>query len=312
MEEYNDKFLKAFKKLLHEMQKVDDSKGISKLLKIFNKLDVNKLAIKYYDEMSKFSDQIMSLDKSMYNQSVMLPSGINLSEFINKVDDEVSKRLMSYVKIMLILSEIITKQLKIQKIAKMKAKAESTTESDKKSEIVFNPYEGIGGDKEYGVDEMFNGVELKVPDATPNFSTLAELVGLDKMVDLEKLTEELQNMNESSIDEATNNIKNMMGGNIDDNTTKTITSMLASISKELKTKDLKSGNIFDNLSEIANVVAEKMKPDVDNGNLDVKKLWDSTKQLATKCKDGDTDGFNPMEMLSEIVGKQFDEKNKEK
>jgi len=301
MDDYKSKFLKAFKKLLTDMRKFEDSKSIEKMLKVFDKLDTKKLAAKYYEKMKEYSDDIMNLNLKMYDNDVQLPSGIKLSKFMNNLpDDKLQHKYMSYVKLIFILSEIINKESNIVQ-----------SESNASESQEFNPYEGIGGDKEFGVDEMFNGVdELKV-EGTPGFGSLAKLVGIDKMMDLDKLTEELQNMDEEQVSNATENIKNMMGGNIDDKTSQTITNMLNSISSELKNKDLKNGNIFDNLSDIASIVANKMKPDVENGNVDVKSLWESTRKLASKCKSDVEDelganGINPLDLLSDMVGKEFD------
>lgn len=300
MDDYKSKFLKAFKKLLSDMRKFEDSKSIDKMLKVFEKLDTKKLAVKYYEKMKEYSNDIMNLNIKMYDNDVQLPSGIKLSKFMTSLpDDKLKHKYMSYVKLIFILSEIINKESKV-------VKSEEISES-----LEFNPYEGVGGDKEYGVDDMFSGVEELKVEGTPGFGSLAKLVGIDKMMDLDKLTEELQNMDEEQVSTATENIKNMMGGNIDDKTSKTITDMLNSISSELKNKDLKNGNIFDNLSDIASIVANKMKPDVENGNVDVKSLWESTRKLASKCKSDveeemGANGINPLDLLSEMVGKEFD------
>lgn len=194
---------------------------------------------------------------------------------------------------------------------------EDTAKQNEEKPLEFNPFEGVGGDaKEYGVKGMFDAVgEYKTEK--PGLSSMANLIGADKLLNLEELTDQLKNMDKKDIDEATQNIQKLMGSNMDQKTSHAIRDMLGSISSELKTRNLKEGNLFDNLTSIANTVAEGMRPKIDRGELDVKDLWASTQNLADRCKEevggaGLPGGLNPMDFFSGMVGNQENLNNPEK
>ena len=315
MEEYKEKFLTTFEKFIKEVYKVYKTKDTEKVLKAFNKFDVMKLSSKYFSNMEKYSEQILEMNDSMFSKSVILLPGIDLSKVWPLLNSEKKKRFFVYVKMLYILSEVLSKEnslLSLQQSSENNtevATIDQTDSSNNQSSSTFDPYEGVGENTGYDVETMYNNVDKFKQSNGPDIGNIAELVGLDKMLDLDDLTNQLKNMDGDAIDEATKNIQGMMGGNMDDQTMSAITSMLGSISSELKTVDMKSGNIFDNLSNIANVVADKMKPQIDSGEIDIKNLWKSTKSLASKCKEdsGNGSGVNPMEILSNMVDNHMGE-----
>ena len=308
MEEYKEKFLATFEKFIKEIYKVNKTKDIEKILKAFSKFDVTKLSKKYFLNMEKYSEKILEMDDSMFTTSIILLPGIDLSKIWTTLNSDKKQRFFVYIKMLYILSEVLLKENE-QHVHNQEdtSSISHTDDSNNNSSSTFDPYEGVGDDTGYDVETMFNNVKKYDQSGKPSFENIAELVGLDKMLDLEDLTNQLKNMDGDAIDEATKNIQGMMGGNMDDKTMSAITGMLGSISNELKTVDMKSGNIFENLSSIANVVADKMKPQIDSGEIDVKNLWQSTRSLASKCQenDGNTSGVNPMEILSSMVDSQM-------
>jgi hypothetical protein len=301
MEDYKKQFVSTLKKFMTDLQSTKSSKGIDKVLTVFDKLDPVKVSKKVYKNISKYSEKIKAKDDSLFNESVVVLPDVDVTDFWSHASKNKKDKFWVYLNMLLILSELLVKNLNTKNTSNNSKNNTQNVES-------FNPYEGVGNDnnEEYGVDDMFTGVDKLDPSkVAPSLTNLAGLVGLDKMLNLDELTKQLQNMDENDIDEATKNINSMLGDNIDESTTSTISEMLSSISKELKNNDMKSGNLFENLSNIANVVADKMQTKINSGDVNVADLWASTKTLASKCKTGSNDSVNPVEFLSGMMEKQY-------
>ena len=186
--------------------------------------------------------------------------------------------------------EVVTEPLK-------EVATETQITKASKEPFVFDPYVGIGNvatDNDYGVEEMYASLANMPDEETsvgPGLESIANIIGLNKMIDFDGLSEQLRNMKSEDIDNATNNIKEMLGNGVDENTANMIGSMLMDISDEMKTKDLGIGSGFKNIMSIAESVAGKMKPKIQNGELDINNLMNSTQAFATSCKD---ENGNPM------------------
>ena len=132
------------------------------------------------------------------------------------------------------------------------------------------------------------------------------MVGIDKMLNLGELTEQLKNMKKEDIDEATNSIKCLLGN--DDNTSNLVSDMLMNIQDELKKENISNGNPLDNIVKIAESVASKMKPKMDEDGVDMNKLWQSTQNLANQCanENGNSlfgNGNNPFDLKKSVTSK---------
>jgi hypothetical protein len=175
----------------------------------------------------------------------------------------------------------------------------------------FNPYVGVGvNSQEYGVDQMFSGPKLLADQAAPGVSSMAKMLGIDKMINMDDLSNQLKNISKKDIDDATANIKTLLGNDIDQGTTNMIADMLNDITDELKNENVAKGDALDNIVKIAESVAQKMMPKIDKNQIDMKKVWNSTKNLADNYKDKDgkpmfAGNSNPLAMLTGFMDSQM-------
>ncbi len=114
-------------------------------------------------------------------------------------------------------------------------------------------------------------------------------------------------MKKEDIDEATNSIKSLLGNNVDDNTSNLISDMLTNIKDELQKEDMSSGNPLDSIVKIAESVASKIKPKIEEDGIDMTQLWNSTQTLANQCKDQNGNdlfggNMNPFELVNQMMG----------
>lgn len=318
MEEYNTRFKETLHKFVKEVHKVAKSKNTEKILSVFHKLKMDKTQEKILTNIGPYSDQIKNRDEKMFDNKIILIPGINLNTVWKKMSDSQKTKCWLYLKILYILSEICTTNVSTMgdkilqtdtNVASETTTDNTETESSNKnveetdtenndSSLKFNPYEGIGNNNEkYNVQDMFSGVEKLGNVEKPSLDSLVKTFGVDKFAELEKLQDQLKNMNDGDIESATQNIQSLMGDNVDKNTLNTL---LTNVANELKNTDMSKGNIFENLSNIAENVTKNMRTKIDNNEIDIKSLYKSTNDLASKCTGGNPN-MNPMSLIKTMI-----------
>ena len=174
----------------------------------------------------------------------------------------------------------------------------------------FNPYIGVGENKrEYGLNELLSGPKLLPDQTAPGVEGMAGLLGLDKMVNMEDLSNQLKNISKEQIDQAAQSIKSMLG-DVDEGTSGMIDSMLNDITDELANENMSDGNPINNLVKIAESVAQKMMPKIDSKKVDMRKVWSSTRDIASKCQDKNGNSLfdgpnNPLSIVTSLMEKKM-------
>ncbi len=282
-------------KFISDLHRYYPSEGTDAFLKQFKELDMPKVIDVFYNKMKSVEDKLNKKDDSIFNEvSFVLLPGIDITVIWKNLTQIRKEKVWTYLQILYIQCDILL--------------SKNTPE--------FDPYKGVGvgnNKDNYSVEEMFSGVNNMPPAEKPGISSVTNLLGINKMLNLDKLSNELKNMSKDDIDEATNNIKNLLGSHVDDKTTNLISNMLSSINEELK-KDNSSSqtNPLDNIFKIAETVADKIKPSIQQDGIDMNKLWSSTQNLATKCKDDKGNpvfgnGPNPFDMLTKMMNGNMNE-----
>ncbi len=141
------------------------------------------------------------------------------------------------------------------------------------------------------------------PDA-PGLESMIRMTGLDKTIDIGKLTEQLKNMTDEDINEATNQIKSFMGDKIDSRNSEFIGDMLSKISNELKSSPVGTDPLKHILG-ISEKVSKQMEPSVANGSIDLNSLLNSSQALSKGMTDKSgkpifSEGSNPFDMLTKM------------
>lgn len=178
--------------------------------------------------------------------------------------------------------------------------------------IGFNPFIGVGENKEnYGVNDLLSGPKLLPDQTSPGIDGVTKLLGIDKILNLEDLSKQLKNITKEQIDQAKNSIRSLLG-DVDENTSEMIDLMLNDITDELKKEDISKGHPINNLVKIAECVAHRMMPKIDPKKVDMNKVWNSTKNIASKCYDKDGkpifDGpNNPLSIVTTLMEKQMNQ-----
>ncbi len=170
----------------------------------------------------------------------------------------------------------------------------------------IDPFLGVGTSGDFSIEQMLEATKdmPKGPDA-PGIGSMAKMFGVDKMFNMEELSKQLKNINKSEIDEATKNIQKLLGSNVDENTSDMIGTILSDITDHLKTSDLSNGDPIQNIINIAEKVAQKAIPKIDQNKVDMKKIFESTQNLANNYKDQNGNPLmgngNPLSMLTSLL-----------
>lgn len=127
---------------------------------------------------------------------------------------------------------------------------------------IFNPFIGVGNDRtDYSVNDMFTGGPLPNKQNVTIDSVLS-MLGVDKMFDEKKLNEELKNIGEDQINEATDRIVSMLGASNNQEVKEVCNVLIKDIVQNFKENGI--GNVSDTLKRVAenakkNIEINKMK-----------------------------------------------------
>jgi len=278
MEKYLDKFKGTLYKFLCDLNRYHLTEGVTKILKNFDKLKIFDIAARYHDIIDKIKNDVESKNEKIFQTPLLLLPGVNISNIWNHLIKGQKQRIWMYIDMLYILGDIIIKQEH------------------------FNPYVGIGGNNEnYNVNDMFSGIK----NINEEDIGSTNMFGLDKMINFDELSEQLDKMDPKKIDEAAENINNMLGsGDGNNQTSNLIKGMLSEIKKEFKNTDIKNGNPVKNLMKVANSVATKMQNDVNPEQM--QELMRNTQNITRNITDDNGNqifngNMNPMSMMTNLL-----------
>jgi hypothetical protein len=316
-------------KLLQEILscEIDIEKKGSLIKKIFMLLDI------YYDYLKSHDKKIFSLYSKQDGKIVkitVIPK-VDIGSIWNKLSIESQDKIWLYLKYMYIHSSQMidtsgnsNNVINTDKIATLRA---SLTKGQKElyeefwnkfpdNKIVpkptFNPYVGVGENKsDYSVNDILSGPKLLKDQVEPGIGGITYLLGLDKIINMEDLSNQLKNVTKEQIEEATKCIKSFLG-DVDENTSDMLSLMLTDIKEELSKENATSAgnNPIESFFKIADSVAHRVLPKIDPKKVDMKKILNSTKNIANKCQDANGNPLfsgpnNPLSFLTGMIEREM-------
>ena len=313
MDQHYKNFVTTFYKFIYDLNRYVPNDGCKQTLEIYTKLDMAKVIFRLYNLLKKNENDINNKNENIFNNTFVILPGIDISEYWSKLIKGQKEKIWTYLTILLLETDLLVNSDK-EKPLEMKQEPVLEIESSippSQKKLEFDPFVGVGSNDNTGfsVDQMFSSVptmEEDKPDG-PGIETIASIIGIDKMINMEELSNQLKNMKEDDIENATKSIKEYLGTNVDEKTTNLISDMLTSIKEEMNKGDIKNGNPLKTIMSIAETVAGKMRPSVENNGIDMAQLLNTTQAFANQCKDKDGkpmfDGkMNPFMMINQLAG----------
>jgi len=330
MEQHYKNFVTTLYTFMEALNRYYPNENIQKFISVYDKLDISKVIFKIAIVTKEHQVFITEKNSQMFNQSCFILPEIDLSAHWQKLSTGQKNKVWTYLQILSIESEFLInydksktttstsiplnpppmpEETSVQSSTTATTVTKSPEEPAVKKPLEFNPYVGIGSnDQSYGVEDMYSANPSLAEDkpSAPGIGSVISMLGVDKMINMEDLSNQLKNMKKEDIDTATNTIRSFLGPNVDENTTTLISDMLTGITTELKLKDLSNGDPLSNIMKIAETVATKMQPQMIEKGIDMSALLNSTQNLANQCKDDKGNPIfggenNPFSMLSQLT-----------
>jgi len=248
-----------------------------------------KVIPRFLKAIRKVEVKLSVRDETAFSSSLSILPGIDINTYWSSIPQDERNNFWTLLQRLYVAAEMMASESKGSQSETTKDLVnDMITDINKHSNtefLQFNPFTGISNENEnsnLSIDELYDP-NIKIPGLEQQEGS--SIPGLGSLIDLDQLKGQLANMNQEDLDKATDTIKQLLGSDIDDKTSDTISDMLSSITTELKNTDLDKGDPIKNIFKIANSVANKMKGKIDTDGLNVQNLMNSTKTLAGKCMD---------------------------
>lgn len=344
MQENHDLFIACLILLLDIIKNKTDNINASKLLQDFNdtKVDINRQGLiikKIFMLIDIYFDLLKSRDIKLFNlytkhkgkvvKVTVIPS-IDIGSVWDKLDNCDQNNIWKYIEYMYISSSHMVNAsgntnnvVNLNKINEFESSLvfnknnifDEFWEKFPTSTLITNnnildPYIGVGKNiSEYGIDDLLSGPQLLPDQTAPGVDGITKLFGIDRLLNIEGLTEQLKNITKEQIEQASISLKSLLG-DVDENTSEFIDLMLTDITEQLNNKDIKGGSPINNLFKIAECVAQKIAPVVERNGIDMTKVYDQTKNMASKCCDEKGNPMfsgpnNPISMITNMMEAQM-------
>lgn len=256
--------------------------------------DQGKIIKKIYKTVTQYLDKLLAepnSDITMFSERnsdgkiVTIIPGLDLNLVVKHFSEEELTMFWGYFYVVYISAVKMITEINSHKknskvweaIPKIQERIQKLGLTSGKDSKLFNPYVGLTGDTATDINSLFSNVGggiINDPSAMTPEGLLAKL-GIENMLDLEKIKDQLNNIKEEDKQEAVKNIVNLLGANGDSDITDICSQLVGGIVEELKTNGLKD------MFSTAQAVTSKL-----GQNLDKNKMKKTAKQLGSFVKNG--------------------------
>lgn len=315
MESYLSEYFTGMVKFMEVLGAKEDTGSVNKFYVKFTtgKLNVGKVMLRMMKLTKPSWSRIVAKDETLFDNKFSIVPGVDLNKLWSKLDNDKKGNVWKYLEFLHLVAECYVQMTTTGKVdaEKMTKEVKQVKESNKVTEVTkvtktkpkpleFNPYEGVGGDGDFGVDDLLTGdlpPEENEEGGGPslfNPSMLASAAGLGNVFDGEKLKEQLGSLTPEEINKAKSSIKKALAGK-NDKVADVLGGMLDDVTDQLAKEDLSKGNPLQNIMKVAESIAGKLKPKMEKHGVTAGELFMSAKSLATSA--GNAKGPSMMESL---------------
>ena len=261
---YKERLVKSCDKVLDSYRKENSSFDEGKIIK-----KIYKIVKKNVNLIDEKNGELFTL-KDDENRIITLIPGIDIGLVYNYFDENELISFWQYMYLMLLSSIKMINQANTEN----KKENDAINELLKKMEIditktgvtvngmMFNPFVGIGQENNsYSINELYTeemkGIDnSKVPSV--GIDMVLQSLGVDKMLNMDKLNDQLKNISENDVKEATKNITELLGAQ-DESVKGVCDKLVKSIVKNLKKNGLT--NMVDTLQAVTSEIEHDMDKD---------------------------------------------------
>jgi hypothetical protein len=274
---YYNKYIENMHKFISDLDRYYSTEGTRIFLEKYTSLNFEKV-IKRFNAITKnVKDRIKTKDITLFDNEFKILPGIDLRIIWQNLIHGQKEKVWVYLNIMQTLGE-------------------SALKEQYGTDLEFNPYLGIGNDtKDFTIDKL--NADISMPDNNNSKLDLniVSSMGLDKMIDVNKFKDELVGMTNEDISNVSDNIEDILGTNINDDTKKSISNMITNIRDKVKTNKTQLSSV----SDLANIITSEsgnIKSEFEKNPQEFEKLWSSAQNIVKNV------GFDPMSMMNNVFG----------
>jgi hypothetical protein len=278
-----------------------------KIIKMFDTLKIQSIVLRFYQILKKHEGNLKTHNENLFKDDLILLPGLNVTSIWKQLTPKRKKKVFAYLNLLYVLSDLIAKVDK-----NLDNIEEDKSDKNSKKQLEFNPYDGVGGDEkeQFSLEHLYSG-----PDTLPTLednSSSGAVAGLGMLMggsglgnlNMNEIKNELRNITDEDITEATSGLRDMLNANSDDKTSNLFNSVIENITAELRTNDLKNGDPFQNIINVAQNIATKMQGKISPE--DMTHLMNSTTTMAQKYADDFGVGEhtdNPEKLMEQLLNK---------
>ncbi len=245
--------------------------------------------------------------KNEEGATVTIIPGLDMGLIANLMTDEELENLWDYMYMMYISSVSVISLFNEHKKGKvtdiiphMKARVLKSGILHKGAGMT-NPFIGLaselGSDKQYDVDTMFENVDSIQAPTGDLMDNLFEMSGVEKLVDIKQLNEQLKNVKQEDIEEATKSITKMLGAENDKDVAEVCGTLVGGIVEDLKENaDKGIQGMLETAKKVSQTVGQK---------IDRAKMGKTVDKLASFMKDGESNLKNMKDDKGNPIGEKI-------
>lgn len=292
-EQHYVNFVSTFYKFLYDCNRYTPNESITKVLEVYKDLDMTKIIFRTHKLLKNIEIQINNNDSSIFDNELFILPSFDFSQCYKQMNTNQKKKMFMYLNMLLLQTDIFYETPK-----------ETIIETKEPQE--FNPYVGVGNSNQnYSVNDILSSIPSIDEDDNSSggglggIESVMKLMGLDKMINMQEITNKLNNMTDIDLEEATTNVKLAFG--IEDNTAKAI--FIESMVSDL-TNEIKNNNGAITLPHLINTMGSKMQESINESGVDMKDLAQSANHFIKTQGNNpqfNTGGINPMKMLEKLT-----------
>lgn len=312
LEYVNKEFVQTLYNFVNDIHIYTGNENAKLFLKIFQKLKMDKIIRRFCEVVGKYGDAITEHNETIFSAPFKVLPDIDISEIWPQLNTKQKGKLWIYLEVLYMTANMLNQETEIYTETSSSENVENKVKEFKPViknnddnvivELGFNPYTGITSDNDVSVTDLCSSIKIEEECKPMNISTLTKSLGLEKMLKLDSLVQKLKEIDPEEIDNATENLKNVMKTNEDDKTSNLIADIIGDVAKELKSDKLDSSDPLENIIRIAERVSKNMGSRMSDDGITAESMLSLAQNLSSKCNNGQQPNIDPMKIFGSILG----------
>lgn len=300
----HDRLRKACSELKHGFSGNDSDYDQGRIIK-----KIYRVLTQYLTKLHPVPDKELFSLKNDEGATVTIIPGIDMQIVTKIMSDEEMEKLWDHMYMMYISSVVMITEINKHKrngtvwevLPKMRERVIKSGMFSQDSKL-FNPFIGImpetqhDSKTEYDVTTMFESVDKFDTPSGPSLNDMLNMPGMDKMFNVDQLSDQLRNVKPEEIEDATKNITKLLGAEDDPDVKEVCSTLVDGIVEEFKNGE---GGI-QGMAKIAETVSNKV-----GKNIDKKKMQKTANQLNMFLKDSEKNLKNMKDGNGNPIGEQI-------